>query len=170
MENVVIGIEGYVGVGKTAIAKEMLKYIPNSIVFHVGNVYRAIIYGVLKSGTKMEELKHKLKNKNIKEVMDELKIKVTVEDKQTRVCIGNEKINDDELQKPQISMAVSTVCGVADNKHAYKVVREMIQEFKKIYNVILSCRDTMRIFPEVDYHLLLTASLDERVKRKSILY
>lgn len=47
-KNLVIGIEGLVGTGKTSICKELLKYIPNSIVLHAGNVYRAITYQIIK--------------------------------------------------------------------------------------------------------------------------
>lgn len=32
MSNIVIGIEGYVGAGKTAICRELLNKIPNSIL------------------------------------------------------------------------------------------------------------------------------------------
>ena len=35
MENKVIGIEGYVGAGKTAICRELLNLIPNSIIKNV---------------------------------------------------------------------------------------------------------------------------------------
>ena len=42
-ENIVIGIEGLVGTGKTSISRELLKYIPNSIILHGGNIYRAIV-------------------------------------------------------------------------------------------------------------------------------
>ena len=169
-ENIVIGIEGYVGVGKTAISKEMLKYIPNSIVFHAGNLYRAIVYGILKSGMDFDSLKKNLKNIDIKELMDRLKIKIIVENRQTEVFIGNNKIKEDELQSPQISIAVSTVSRVANNKKAYEVVRNILEKLKKEYNVIFSGRDIMRIYPNVNYHLFLTASLEERIKRKSMIY
>ena len=32
MSNIVIGIEGYVGAGKSAICRELLNHIPNSII------------------------------------------------------------------------------------------------------------------------------------------
>ena len=42
-KNLVIGIEGLVGAGKTSICRELLRYIPNSIVLHAGHIYRAIV-------------------------------------------------------------------------------------------------------------------------------
>ena len=38
MNNIVIGIEGLVGAGKTSICRELLQKIPNSIVLHGGNL------------------------------------------------------------------------------------------------------------------------------------
>ena len=49
MDNIVVGIEGYVGTGKTAVCKNLLNKIPNSVLLHGGNIYRAISYGILKT-------------------------------------------------------------------------------------------------------------------------
>ena len=54
-KNIVIGIEGLVGSGKTSISKELLKYIPNSIILHGGNIYRAIVNGIINSGTDLKK-------------------------------------------------------------------------------------------------------------------
>ena len=37
MSNIVIGIEGYVGAGKSAICRELLNHIPNSMILEGGN-------------------------------------------------------------------------------------------------------------------------------------
>ena len=50
MEHIVIGIEGLVGAGKTAICRELLNQIPNSILLQGGNLYRAIVYSLMQSG------------------------------------------------------------------------------------------------------------------------
>ena len=41
---------------------------------------------------------------------------------------------------------------------------------RKENNVIVSGRALMQIYPKLDYHLFITASLAERVKRKCIQY
>ena len=74
MENLVIGIEGHVGAGKTAICKELLNKIPNSILLQGGNLYRGIAYALLRSGTNLEELKPSMKQADIKQIMEKLKI------------------------------------------------------------------------------------------------
>ena len=55
-KNLVIGIEGLVGTGKTSICHELLKYIPNAIVLHAGNIYRAITYQIIKEEIPFEKL------------------------------------------------------------------------------------------------------------------
>ena len=55
-ENIVIGIEGLVGTGKTSICRELLKYIPNSIVLHGGNIYRAITYQIIQEQIPFEKM------------------------------------------------------------------------------------------------------------------
>ena len=59
---------------------------------------------------------------------------------------------------------------IADNKNLYLFGHKIIDEFKNNYNIIVSGRDLMKIYPELNYHFLITASLEERVKRKCIQY
>ena len=47
MKNIVIGIEGTVGAGKTSICRELLNDTENSIILHGGEIYRAIVYGTV---------------------------------------------------------------------------------------------------------------------------
>lgn len=57
MANLVIGIEGLVGAGKTSICRELIKIMPNTVLLNGGNLYRAIVYAMMKNGSKLEELK-----------------------------------------------------------------------------------------------------------------
>ena len=61
MKNIVIGIEGYVGAGKSTICKELLNKIPNSILLEGGNFYRAIVYALIHNGIDLEKLKKNIK-------------------------------------------------------------------------------------------------------------
>ena len=53
----VIGIEGLVGAGKTSICRELLNIIPNSVLLHGGNLYRAIVYALLQEEKNILKLK-----------------------------------------------------------------------------------------------------------------
>lgn len=170
MENKVIGIEGYVGAGKTAICRELLNLIPNSIILEGGNLYRAIVYALMTSGINLEDLKKNMQHVDIKSVMEKLKIEIKIENRDTIILIDGKEIEEEKIQSAKSSMAVSEISKVADNKNFYVFGKKIIDQFKEKYNVIVSGRDLMKIYPELDYHIFVTASLDERVKRKCIQY
>ena len=66
MKNIVIGVEGEVGAGKTSLCRELLNIIPNSMILHGGNLYRGIVYAVNQSKFSMLQLLIALKfNKKI---------------------------------------------------------------------------------------------------------
>lgn len=170
MANIVIGIEGLVGAGKTSICRCLLNKIPNSIIFHGGNLYRAIVYAMMKNGSTLEELKKQGKSLDIKEMMDLFKVKIEIENNESVVYIDNEKIEEDEIQSKDASMAVSTVGGKADNSKLFKFAKKLIDTYKENFNVIVSGRALTTIYPELDYHFFITAELEERVNRKCQQY
>ena len=167
MSNIVIGIEGYVGTGKTTVCRKQLEKIPNSIILHGGNIYRAISYGILKTGLlDQKENIAKLGHLDIKNIMDKLKLKIELENNETVVYIHDKKVNEEDLQSLETSMATSKISNVANNDKLYEFGRNIIEKFKQKYNVILSSRDIVNMYPKVDYHFLLIADIDERVRRK----
>lgn len=170
MKHIVIGIEGYVGAGKSAICNELVKKIPNSILLEGGNLYRAIVYGLMHSGVSLETLKQDTTHLDSKEIMEKLKIEIAIENRVTVFYINKKKIEEKDLQSEEASMAVSEIGTNANNEKLYLFGRQLIDEFKKNFNVIVSGRALMEIYPNLDYHFLITASLDERIRRKSIKY
>lgn len=170
MNNIVIGIEGYVGAGKSSICKELLKHIPNSIILEGGNLYRAIVYSLLKLGMNLSDLKQNMVNIDSKAIMEKLKITIAIENRQTAIYVDGKKVNEEDLQSAQSSLAVSEMGTIANNDKLYAFGKKIIDQFKQKYNVIVSGRALMEIYPELDYHFMITASLDERIKRKSIQY
>ena len=172
MSNIVIGIEGLVGSGKTSICKELIKYIPNSIILHGGNLYRGIVYALMNNAKEIDlnNLKENIQNIDIKKLMDKLKVKFEIENRESVVYVNEKKIEEEKLQSERSSLAVSIAGLNADNSHFYLFARNLIDMYKKMYNVIISGRDLMNIYPNLDYHLFITADLEERVRRKMIQY
>lgn len=170
MENIVIGIEGLVGAGKTSICRELIKEIPNTILLNGGNLYRAIVYAMMQNGKKLEELKKQGKNLDIKEMMDLFKIQIKIENNETIIYIDGKKVDEDEIQSKEASIAVSTIGGSADNKNLFKFARNLIDDLKKNSNVIVSGRSVMKIYPDCNYHFFIVADLEERVRRKCFQY
>ena len=170
MSNLVIGIEGLVGAGKTSICRKLIKIMPNTVLVNGGNIYRAIVYSMIKNGSKLEELKKQGQKLDIKEMMDLLKIQIKIEENETILYIDNEKIDEDSIQSKEASIAVSSVAGGADNRKLFEFAKNLINNLKQNYNVIVSGRSVMKIYPECDYHFFVVADLDERVRRKCIQY
>lgn len=170
MENIVIGIEGLVGTGKTSICRKLIEILPQTILLNGGNLYRAIVCTMMKNGKKLEALKKDAKNIDIKAIMDLFNIELKIEDKETKIYIDEKLANEEELQSTDASLAVSLVGGMADNTALFEFSRNLIDNLKKEYNIVISGRSIMEIYPNTDYHFLVTASLDERVKRKCIQY
>ena len=171
MNNVVIGIEGLVGSGKTSICRELLNFIPNSIILHGGNLYRGIVYALMTSKhIDLNNLKDNIKNIDIKDLMDKLGVEFKIENGETIIYINGKKIDEDNLQSEEASMAVSIAGANADNSELYGFARKLIDMYKQKFNVIVSGRDLMNIYPDLDYNLFIEADLEERVKRKMKQY
>ena len=102
--------------------------------------------------------------------MDDLKVELKIEDRESKIYIDGKLADEEELQSKASSLAVSIVGGIADNTKLFEFSRDLIDELRKENNVIVSGRALMEIYPNLDYHLFITASIEERVKRKCIQY
>lgn len=167
MNNIVIGIEGLVGAGKTSICRKLMQIIPNTVLLNGGNLYRTIVYAMMKN---KDKLKSDMKNIDIKQIMDLLKVELKIENNETTFYIDGKLASEEELQSKDNSLAVSKIGGKADNRALFKFARDLIDNLKKKYNVIISGRSIMEIYPDTDYHFFITADLEERIKRKCIQY
>ncbi len=169
-ENIVIGIEGLVGSGKTSICREMIKKIPNSVLLNAGDLYRAIVFLIMKNGVAVASMRESGKNLNIREMIDRFEVEVKVENHETVVYAKGIKLNEQDLQSKETSLAVSEVSNTAENGKAFEFVRDLIDGLKKQYHVIFSGRATIKIYPACDYHFFIVADLEERVRRKCMQY
>lgn len=169
-KNIVIGIEGLVGSGKTSICRELLKKNKNAVLLNGGNLYRAIVYTLIQQEPNLLKLKKLTKKVDIKQYMDDLNVEIKMENRESQIYINGKLADEKELQSKASSLAVSIVGGIADNTKLFEFARNLIDELKKEHDVIISGRSLMKIYPDLDYHLFITATLNERVKRKCIQY
>ncbi len=170
MSNIVIGIEGLVGAGKTTICRNLINKIPNTILLNGGNLYRTVVASIIKNGKSLEDLVKNAKLLDIKKLMDILKVEIKIENNETIFYVDGKRADEEFIQSKEISIAVSSLGGRANEKSLYLFAKELIDNLKEKYNVIISGRDLMKIYPECDYHIFVTADLDERVKRKASQY
>ncbi len=167
-EKIVIGIEGMVASGKTSICKELVKMIPNSIFIDAGEIYRGIIQGIKENNLDINNLKENISNIDPMELMKRLKVEFKIEDNITKIYINNKKISDEKIEDMENSIKVSkmALATKSNSSNLYKFAKEVIDTYRKKFNIILSARDLVTIYPEMTYHVYITANIDERVKRR----
>ena len=118
----------------------------------------------------LAHLKANIQNADIKNIMDKLKINIEIENRESVVCVDGVEMNEEALQSEKNSIAVSIAGANAQNEKLYQFAHQLIDKYKEKANIIVSGRDLMKIYPELDYHFFITASLEERIKRKMIQY
>ena len=79
---------------------------------------------------------------------------------------GTTSLNNNSIQNAQNAMDVSKMASSADNSSLFMFARHIIDEYKKKYNIIVSARDLVAIYPDMTCHIYITADLEERVKRR----
>ena len=189
MKNIVIGIEGMVGAGKTSICDELLNLIPNSIFVDGSKIYRALIEALhmakdslrFDENSKAEDAASSNKKPDLFEginsleqmamltpfdLLKKLQVEFKIEDKKTVIYIAGKKVNEEAMKSMQNSIGVSKMANQADNSKLFAFAHQIIQEYSKKFNIIVSARDLVKIYPEMDLHIFITASLEERVQRR----
>lgn len=166
MENIVIGIEGMVGAGKTTICKELTNLIPNSIFIDASKIYRGIAYATTKNGFSIEDFKNNASNINPMDLMQKLKVEFKIENKTTEIYVDGSKIPKEIIGNAKNSMSVSIMAANSNNEELYKFARKILDGYRRQFNVIFSARDIINIYPEITCHVYITADFDERVKRR----
>ena len=161
MKNIVIGVEGLVSSGKTSMCKELIKLIPNSIYIDAGHIYRGIVLAIAKN--KIDLSTNTL---NPLELMQSLKVEFKIENNIAQIYIAGNKIDESILDSAENSMGVSEIASNFDNKPLFEFSKTMVENFKKNYNVIFTGRDALNMYPEMDLHLFVTASIESRVDRR----
>ena len=167
-KNFVIGVEGEVGAGKTSMCKELIKIIPNTIFIDGGLIFRGIILAIKKYKAINYNDSNTYKHSNLDafEIMKKLNVEFKIVNMQTVIFIDGKEMNQEEIETMENSMDVSKVASKSDNNALFKFANNIIKEYNTKYNVIVSARDLVEIYPEMDLHLFITADIEERIKRR----
>lgn len=164
MSNLVIGVEGEVASGKTSACRELTKIIDNCIFIDGGAIYRGIILAIKKAGISLENIN--LSNFDAIQVMNKLKVEFKIENNETTIYIDGKKIEREEIETESNSISVTSIASKTNNSSIYIFAKKVIEMYKAKYNVVVSARGLVDLYPDMDYHIYITASLKERVKRR----
>ena len=147
----IIAIDGPSGAGKSTVAKLLSKKLGFEYI-DTGAMYRALAY------------KASIQGIDINEIEISQMIKTTNIDYYDNSVYLDGKNVESLIREEAISLAASKIS-------TFKIVREkMVEIQRKISvnkNVVLEGRDIgTKVFPDAEYKFYITASIEERVKRR----
>lgn len=154
-ENLQIAIDGPAGAGKSTVAKAIAKQLG---LFYVdtGAMYRAIAYKALRLNIPLSQ------EAAVTAMAWETEIQLDHSEARRVHCDGEDVTG--AIRNPEISRSVSVVA-------AYSKVRERLVELQRLEaergGVVMDGRDIGTfVLPQADLKIFLTASSDERAKRR----
>jgi len=148
----IITIDGPAGAGKSTIAKEIAKRFGFTHL-DSGAIYRAIGVGCKEVGVNLED------EKAVLGVAKKLQIEL----KGSKVFLNGEDITE-KIRTPEGGFLASKV---AQFKEVREIVVKILREIAKGKRVVTDGRDAgTYIFPEADLKIYLTASPEERARRR----
>jgi cytidylate kinase len=154
----VIAIDGPAGAGKSTIARLLANKLGYSYI-DTGAMYRAVTFIVLNNNISLEN-----KNKII-ELTKKLNISFTTPNKtgQSNIIVNGENIHN-KIRKPIVDRHVSTVASIGEVRQE---MLNMQQKMAKDGQIVMDGRDiASRVLPNADLKLYLTASVEERARRR----
>lgn len=153
MEDMIrIAVDGPSGAGKSTIAKAVAKRLGIDYI-DTGAMYRAIGYKMLKKGINVDDLE------GIQRLLDTTEIDFSKGD----IILDGQVIND-LIRTPEISKQASSCSAVG-------IVREKLVDLQQkmggAKSVVMDGRDIGTVvFPDAEYKFFITASPEERAKRR----
>ena len=148
----VIAIDGYSASGKGSVA-DKLASILGYLRVDSGKLYRSVAYLAIKYNANFDneqELINIAKSMNIHYTKDGIFV--------------NEENVTDKLKTKEIDERVIRVCEIYEIRH---IVNAYIRAIRNEEDIIIDGRDTTTaVFPDADLKVYLTATFEERVRRR----
>ena len=153
---IAVAIDGPAGAGKSTIARKVSEEI-GFIYVDTGALYRTIGYYAILHNIDPED-----KDK-ISDCLDNIKITLKFNQEKQCVFIGDIDVSD-KIRTPEISMAASAVSAIPSVR---KFLLDLQKNLALENNVIMDGRDIGTVvLPNADIKIFLTASSEERAKRR----
>ncbi|GIV46073.1 MAG: cytidylate kinase [Ignavibacterium sp.] len=156
-EKLIIAIDGPAGSGKSTTAKLLAKKL-GYLYIDTGAMYRAVTLYAIKNNILNDEEK-------IIELASKLNIELKFEDGQTKVNVNGKDVTE-EIRSLEVNQNVSPVSKIEGVR---KILVQKQKEMGKNGGVVMEGRDiTTVVFPNADVKIFLTATIDERARRRAL--
>ena len=148
----IIAVDGPAGAGKSTVSKIVAAKLGYTYI-DTGAMYRAVGWKFLQSGKSFDE-------KILQEIVEVIDIKL---DTSAKVFVDNFDVTK-EIRTPEVSKLASDV-----SKFGFvrKKLTDLQRKMAEVGKVIMDGRDIgTQVLPNADLKIFLTASLEERARRR----
>ncbi len=151
-----IALDGPSGAGKSTIAKAVAKKL-GYIYIDTGALYRSIALYTLNSDKDINS------NEDVISLLSKINIELKHIDGAQHILLNNEDVSD-KIRTPEVSMGASKVSAIpAVREFLFNLQRDIAEKS----NIIMDGRDIGTVvLPKADVKIFLTASAEERAKRR----
>ncbi len=151
-----IAIDGPAGSGKSTIAKQIASQL-GFLYIDTGAMYRSATYSVLKAGLLPTD------EDRIVKLVSNLTIDLKGGPSEQKVFVDGIDVTD-EIRKDEVSSLVSEIAKIGAIR---KIMVDKQQKIACEHSVVMDGRDIgTKVLPEADFKFFLTASLEERARRR----
>ena len=151
----IIAMDGPAGAGKSTVARRAAKALGMHYV-DTGAMYRAIAYGIVKSGASEAEAE---------DVVEQMDIQVRYEQDEQHVYVAGEDVMP-FIRTQEISDAASRYSA---KPYVRAKLLETQRQIAKTYEVIMDGRDIGTVvLPDADLKIFITADPAERARRRAL--
>jgi CMP/dCMP kinase len=154
----ILAIDGPAGTGKTTSASEVARRLGFTYI-DSGALYRAIAIAAIERGV------HDPEFTGLSSLLAHLPVRASLSAERFRVHLGEREITDG-LRSPQVSSLASKIAVRADVRDRVGV---WLRELARQGPAVIEGRDIgTAVFPDAELKVFLTASLDERARRRAL--
>jgi cytidylate kinase len=155
----IVAIDGPAGSGKSSVSKACARDLGFGYL-DTGAAYRALTYAILNLGLEVA-------NRSAEEIKASFDYAISLDPEDYWVRVGQQDVTY-EIRNPSVGEVVSQFAGLPQvRQYMLALTRELVLE-SGLPGVIVEGRDiTTKVFPEAKTRILLTASEEVRLGRRS---
>jgi cytidylate kinase len=156
MKQMVIAIDGPAGAGKSSVAKRVAQALGYRYL-DTGALYRALARKAMQRGLRPQDTRY------IIEMTRETRVELQQHNGKQRVLVDGEDVTD-AIRAPEVGNLASPISAIPEVR---EILLDWQREFGRQGGIVAEGRDTGTVvFPNAEVKIFLTASLDERARRR----